>query len=207
MAKQLAFYVDTSKCTGCKTCQVACQDKNDLPADILWRRVYQYGGGSWVKQGNIYAPSDVFRYFVTISCNHCEDAKCVEACPTGAMHKDENGIVSVDQSSCVGCRYCEWACPYSAPQFNEEAGVMSKCDFCQDYIAEGKTPACVEACVTRCMDFGELEELRTKYGDLDAIEPLPSGSYTQPSLVLTPHKDAKPAESGIGMITNMPEEI
>ncbi|MBE3117566.1 MAG: dimethylsulfoxide reductase subunit B [Candidatus Atribacteria bacterium] len=207
MSKQLAFYVDTSKCTGCKTCQVACQDKNNLPAEILWRRVFTYGGGSWNKKGNIYVPNNIFRYYVSTACQHCQEPKCVEVCPTGAMHKDQNGIVSVNAETCIGCRYCEWACPYGAPQFNEELGVMTKCDMCKDYVAEGKRPACVDSCVTRCMDFGELEELRAKYGDIDAIEPLPSGKYTKPSLVLTPHRDAQPAGSGTGKIANMPEEL
>lgn len=207
MTKQFAFYVDTSACCGCKVCQVACQDKNNLPAEILWRRVFEYGGGSWNKKGNIYVPNNTFRYYVSTACQHCQNPLCVNVCPTGAMHKDENGIVSVNAATCIGCRYCEWACPYGAPQFNEELGVMTKCNMCKDFVAEGKRPACVEACVTRCMDFGELKDLRAKYGNIDAIEPLPSGKITQPSLVITPHRHAQPAGSGTGKIENMPEEL
>ncbi len=106
---------------------------------------------------------------------HCQDPVCVNVCPTTAMSKDENGIVSVDADKCIGCRYCEWACPYGAPQFNEAAGVMTKCNMCQDLVAEGGNPACVDACPMRALEFGDIEELQAKYGTLDGIAPLPSG--------------------------------
>lgn len=208
MAKQLAFYFDSSTCIGCKACQVACQDKNNLSADIMWRRVFRYGGGNWVQtSSSVVVPNNLFRYFVSISCQHCQNPACVDVCPTTAMHKDENGVVSVDSEKCIGCRYCEWACPYGAPHFDEAVGIMTKCNFCQDLLAEGGAPACVEACVMRALDFGELEELKAKYGSLDAIEPLPSGEYTQPALVITPHRHAELAGEGTGEIMNLAEEI
>lgn len=208
MAKQLAFYFDSSACIGCKACQVACQDKNNLSADIMWRRVFRYGGGNWVQtSSSVVVPNNLFRYFVSISCQHCQNPACVDVCPTTAMHKDENGVVSVDSEKCIGCRYCEWACPYGAPHFDEAVGIMTKCNFCQDLLAEGGAPACVEACVMRALDFGELEELKAKYGSLDAIEPLPSGEYTQPALVITPHRHAELAGEGTGEIMNLAEEI
>lgn len=207
MAKQLAFYFDSSACTGCKACQIACQDKNNLSVDVIWRRVFRYGGGNWVPVGSVSVPNNLFRYFVSISCQHCQDPACVKVCPTTAMSKDENGIVSIDADKCIGCRYCEWACPYGAPQFNEAAGVMTKCDFCQDLLAEGGNPACVDACPMRAIEFGELEALQAQHGTLNAIEPLPSGDYTNPSLVITPHKDAEMVGAGTGHILNLPEEI
>lgn len=208
MAKQLAFYFDSSACIGCKACQVACQDKNNLSADIMWRRVFRYGGGNWVQtSSSVAVPNNLFRYFVSISCQHCQNPACVDVCPTTAMHKDENGVVSVESEKCIGCRYCEWACPYGAPHFDESVGIMTKCNFCQDLLAEGGAPACVDACVMRALDFGELEELKAKYGSLDAIEPLPSGEYTQPALVITPHRHAELAGEGTGEIMNLAEEI
>jgi anaerobic dimethyl sulfoxide reductase subunit B (iron-sulfur subunit) len=138
---------------------------------------------------------------------HCEKPACVHACPTGAMTKREDGIVFVDQKLCIGCRYCEWACPYGAPQFIEEQGVMSKCNLCMDLIDEGGKPACVEACVMRALDFGDIEELRAKYGDLAAIEPLPDASITQPAMVITPHKHAQASGNGTGRILNLAEEL
>lgn len=208
MAKQLAFYIDTSICTGCKTCQVACKDKNNLPIDISLRRVFNYGGGGWTRVENAWVPNRVFGYSVSISCQHCQNPACVTACPTTAMHKDENGIVSIDPDKCIGCQYCEWSCPYGAPHFNEEAGVMTKCDFCKDLLAQGQNPACVDACPMRAIQYGELEELQAIYGTaVNAIEPLPSAKYTEPSLLIKPHKDAEVSGAGTGRILNLPEEL
>ncbi len=207
MSKQLAFHIDVSTCIGCKTCQVACQDKNNLPPQLLLRRVFQYGGGSWTMPGNVPVSNNVFTYSLSIACNHCEDPACMKVCPTAAISKDENGIVSIDQTKCVGCRYCEWACPYGAPQFNEEKGYMTKCDFCSDLLDKGENPACVDACPMRAIEYGELEELRAKYGSENEIEPLPTAEITHPSLVITPHKNAQASGKGTGRILNLPEEI
>ena len=207
MAKQKAFYFDSSACTGCKVCQVACQDKNDLPAGLLWRRVYNYGGGSWIQQGETMAPNNLFAYSVSTACQHCANPVCRDVCPTAAISKRADGIVVIDAEKCIGCRYCQWACPYGAPQFNEEAKVMTKCNFCYDLQDQGLNPACVDACVMRCLDFGDLEELRQKYGNLDAIEPLPTGEITEPALVITPHKHAQMSGQGTGRILNLPEEV
>ncbi|MCG2803044.1 MAG: dimethylsulfoxide reductase subunit B [Cellulomonas sp.] len=205
MAKQLGFHIDQTFCTGCKACQVACKDKNDLPVGVNWRRVVEYTGGGWSTDGDTVEPN-VFTYYTSVSCNHCEDPICVRVCPTQAMHKGEDGIVSVDADKCVGCRYCEWACPYSAPQFNAASGVMTKCNFCADYLAEGKDPACVAACPSRVLTFGEIDDLRETYGTVDDVEPLPDPSITKPNLVITPHRDAQRSGLGTGAIAN-PEEI
>jgi anaerobic dimethyl sulfoxide reductase subunit B len=207
MAKQLGFYFDSDKCTGCKACQVACKDKNDLPVGVTWRRVIHYGGGNWEKHGKVYFPKNIFGYYLSVSCNHCKQALCVEVCPTGAMHKAEDGTVQIDAEKCVGCRYCEWACPYSAPKFNEKLGVMTKCDFCEDLIADGHQPACVSSCMMRALDFGEIDELRKKYGGTAEIEPLPSYGVTQPSLVINPNRNAQKTGTGTGRVLNLPEEI
>jgi anaerobic dimethyl sulfoxide reductase subunit B (iron-sulfur subunit) len=138
---------------------------------------------------------------------HCQNPLCVEVCPAGGITKREDGIVLIDQEACIGCRYCEWACPYGAPQFDEEVGVMTKCTLCSDLLDKGQNPACVDACVMRALDFGELDELRAKYGDVDAIEPLPRANITNPSIVITPHRDAEMSGSGTGRIISMPEEV
>lgn len=206
MARQLAFHHDTAACIGCKGCQVACQDKNDLPAGLRWRRVTEYGNVVWMKQGRFAVPSQYFAYYVSVSCNHCEKPACVEVCPTGAMAKGEDGIVSVDQARCIGCRYCEWACPYGAPQYDERVGRMTKCDLCKDLLAKGENPVCADACVMRAISFGELDELRARFGQESAIEPLPSPDITRPALVLTPHRHAQPSGRGTGRILS-PEVI
>ena len=205
MSDNLGFYLDQSVCTGCKACQIACKDKHDLPVGVTWRRVVEYTGGTWQQDGDTMVPN-VFSYYTSIACNHCEDPICVAVCPTTAMHKREDGTVAVDPDKCVGCRYCEWACPYSAPQYNPELGHMTKCDLCADYRSEGKNPACVEACPSRALDWGPIDELRAKYGTVDAVEPLPDPSITSPHLVITPHRDAQPTGNGTGEIAN-PTEI
>lgn len=204
--KQLGFYVNQADCTGCKACQTACNDKHDLPEGVLWRRVAEYeGGSSEVNEVDGTFRTDVFSYYTSMSCNHCEDPICVEVCPSQAMQRGENGIVSIDADICIGCRYCEMACPYSAPQFNAQQGVMTKCDFCADFIAEDRAPACVDACPSRVLDFGEIDDLRAKYGDEASIEPLPDASITRPNLVITPHRDAQASGRGDGSIANTRE--
>jgi anaerobic dimethyl sulfoxide reductase subunit B len=207
MAKQKAFYFDASSCIGCKACQNACIDKNDLPLGIRWRRVFEYGGGNWLNIDNVETPNNVFMYEVSTACQHCSNPVCLEVCPAAAISKRSDGIVLIDETKCIGCRYCQWACPYGAPQFNEETKAMTKCNFCYDLQDQGLNPACVDACVMRCLDFGDLDELRQKYGNLDAIEPLPTGKITQPSLVITPHKHAELSGQGTGTIQNLPEEV
>lgn len=206
MLKRPAFYMNVDKCTGCKTCMIACIDKHDLPTSVLWRRVSEYVGGDWVRRAGGTYSQNIFAYYLSISCNHCENPICVRSCPTTAMHKDEHGIVSVDHDKCVGCRYCEWACPYSAPQYNAELGKMTKCDFCRDYLEAGKAPACVAACPNRVLEYGEYDALVAKYGISQVIAPLPDTAITQPNLIITPSRHAQPAGSRAGKIRN-PEEV
>jgi anaerobic dimethyl sulfoxide reductase subunit B (iron-sulfur subunit) len=210
MAKQLAFYFDASACAGCKACMAACKDKNDLPVGINWRKVYDYGGGSWIpdpRHPNIMIPNNVFVYSTSTACMHCQDPLCANVCPAAAITKRDDGVVLIDADKCIGCRYCEWACPYGAPQFNEAEGIMTKCNFCEDYLAEGKNPACVDQCPLRALDFGELSDLRAKYGSVAAIEPLPSSAISHPAIVITPHKNSQPSGQGTGQILKLPEEV
>ena len=209
MAKQLAFYFNSDACTGCKACAIACKDRSDLPVGINWRRVYLYEGGNWLPgQRNIHGlvkPNNVYAYAVSISCMHCEDPLCVKGCPTGGMYKRDDGVVMIDEEKCIGCRYCNWACPYGATQFDEETGVMTKCDFCANLIDQGKNPVCVDACVMRALEFGELDELRKKYGKEAEIAPLPTADVTSPSFVVTPHRHAQPSKNGTGKISSVEE--
>lgn len=201
MKKQYAFYIDTSRCSGCKTCQVACKDKNNLDIGVLWRRVYEIGKGGWTPRGSAWV-HDVKSYNVTLSCNHCEKPVCVEVCPTGAMKKNKNGIVTIDEKKCIGCNYCAWACPYGAPQYDEARGIMTKCDFCEDYLADGKNPSCVDSCPMRVIDFGDLKELKEKYGGDDQLYPLPEAHHTKPAILIKPHKDAVESGDSLAQILN-----
>jgi anaerobic dimethyl sulfoxide reductase subunit B (iron-sulfur subunit) len=203
---QYAFYFDSSSCSGCKACQAACKDKNHLPVGLLWRRVYEVTGGSWVRSGAAWL-NDVFAYNLSIACNHCQRPICVEVCPAGAMIKRSDGIVWVDADKCLGCRYCSWACPYGAPQYDAQAGHMTKCDFCADNLDAGLPPACVAACPLRALDFGELGELEAKYGPTLPVPPLPEAELTQPAIIIKPHKAAVLANRQTSRIANREEIV
>lgn len=184
--KQYTFYFDSSNCSGCKACQIACKDKNNLPLSVLWRRVYEVGSGGWVQKDDAWI-NDIRTYNMSVACNHCEEPVCVDVCPTKAMAKDKNGIVTIDEKRCIGCKYCEWVCPYGAPQFNESTGLMTKCNFCTDYISEGKNPSCVDACPMRVLEFGELKELKKKHGVESEVFPFPKEHYTKPAIIIKKH--------------------
>ncbi len=205
MAKQYAFYVNLAACSGCKTCQVACKDKNQLAIGLRWRRVFQYEGGQWTNQNGIEIPSNLFSYYVSAACMHCADPICVKVCPTEAMYKRDDGIVLIDQYKCVGCRYCAWACPYGAPQLDPKTGVMTKCTFCSDLVDQGSRPACVDACPYRALDFGTLDELKAKYGEFNSPAPLPDPSFTQPSVVYGPNQSTQSFDQATGHIENLEE--
>ena len=206
MIKTPAFFIDVQICTGCKTCMVACKDKNDLGPGLRWRRVYEFSGGDWVKSVDGTFTQDVFAYYISVSCNHCNDPVCVNACPSRAMHKDSSGIVLIDPKKCVGCCYCQWACPYSAPQFDHSNGIMTKCDFCQELVHEGKKPCCVEACPTRALSFGDPDEPMASNDKNTGVAPLPPPDITGPNLVVTPPGQARQPDDTNGLIQN-PEEV
>lgn len=190
---QYGFYFDASKCTGCKTCMVACKDKNNLPVGMNFRRVTEFTGGNWRQDRATGAwHQDAFAYYLSISCNECSDPACVKVCPTKAHFKRaEDGLVLIDPKKCIGCGACLAACPYGAPQLDREARKMRKCDTCLDRREKGLNPVCVDACPQRALDFGPIDELRKKYGDCAAIAPLPDVSVTKPNLVIHPTKSAK----------------
>lgn len=202
MAVRLAFYFDANACSGCKTCQIACVDKNDLPLGVLWRRVYEVTGGDWKRQGAAWT-HNLYAYNVSLACNHCEEPVCLKSCPAKAIVKREDGIVLIDHKKCMGCRYCEWVCPYGSPQFNAEKGVMTKCNLCVDYVEVGRNPSCVDSCPMRAMDFGEYDVLVEKYGDKGDIYPLPNRHHTEPSILVHPHRSASKVEMEKPQIANL----
>ena len=203
---QYGFYFDSSRCTGCKTCAMACKDYYDIGTDRDWRRVYEYAGGHWMQNKDGSWQPNVFSYYMSISCNHCDKPACVAACPTGAMHKrEQDGLVAVNQERCIGCQYCGMACPYGAPQYDNSKKVMSKCHGCYARIEQGKQPVCVEACPLRVLDFGPIDELRKKYGHEASIAPLPSAQMTAPNLVIRPNATARPSGDKQGRLINMRE--
>ena len=201
MSTSPGFRVDLAGCTGCKACQVACQDKHDHSPGLRWRRIVEVAGGGWTRRDGSWI-DESHAYFVSVACCHCARPICVEVCPTRAMARREDGVVAVDPNRCMGCRYCEWACPYAAPQFDAVAGIMTKCDLCRDHLDAGRDPACVEACMMRVLgvrDFSEEGEGQ------DEVYPLPPAALTEPSTALTPHRDVPLAESADPRIGNQEE--
>ena len=136
--EQYRFHFNMTKCIGCRSCEIACNEQNGNPAEIHWRRFGEIEGGTW---------PDTRRNYLSMGCNHCLDAECVKGCPVEAYTKDPlTGIVLHSAEACIGCQYCVWNCPYSVPQFNSERGVVGKCDMCHGRLTDGLEPACVNAC-------------------------------------------------------------
>jgi len=189
MKSQYGFYFDSSVCSGCRACQIACRDKNSLESDQTWRQVIEVNGGNWTAQASAWK-STVFAYNLSIACNHCEEPICETVCPTKSISKRIDGIVVINQDTCAGCRYCEWACPYGAPRYDNKAGSMTKCNLCFDRIENGLSPACVSVCGLRALEFGEISSFRERLAGSDLVYPMPEESLTSPSLVIKPHKKA-----------------
>ncbi|QWU17071.1 anaerobic dimethyl sulfoxide reductase subunit B (DMSO reductase iron-sulfur subunit) [Paenibacillus sophorae] len=190
MGKQMAFYIDQEHCSGCCTCQTACKDKNNLAPGQLFRSVSEFAGGGYRQIGGaVY--QEVFAYWVPMSCNHCQDPLCVSKCPVQAIYKrEEDGIVMINAELCIGCRICVRNCPYGAPNYNPITRKAEKCEMCQDQLAAGKQPVCVNSCPLRLIECGPLEELQAKHGTVNQIEGLPDAQLTRPSLVISPHRSA-----------------
>lgn len=198
---QYGFHFDGTRCTGCKTCVLACKDKKDLSTEISFRNVYEYGDGSWTQDDGGAWTCDAYAYHVSVACNHCDSPACMAKCAQGAISKDpDTGIVAIDPEKCIGCGTCAITCPYSAPKVDERKAV--KCDMCADRVTQGKQPICVEACPLRALDFGEISELRKKYGEVAAVAPLPSADETKPNIVITEPVNAKPAGDTTGSVLN-----
>ena len=167
--EQFGFYFNAKRCTGCKTCMLACKDYRNLDASVSFRQVYEFVGGSWSKDERGCWAQDCFAFYVSSACNHCASPACMEVCPTGAMGKNELGLVSVDEHRCIGCGYCALSCPYHAPKVDRTVGHS----------------VCVEACPLRALEFGPISDLRARHGRVADMPPLPDSSKTAPNLVLS----------------------
>ncbi len=204
MARRFGFLVNSDACSGCKTCQVACKDKNDLPAGIHWRKVYEVVAGGWEKAAHAWSCT-VAAYNLSMSCTHCLQPVCIPACSPEAIWQREDGVVLIDESLCTRCRQCEHVCPYLAITFEPFTRKIGKCDFCVDFLDRGLRPACVTACPNRALDYGELEDLKKEYGDKNRTYPLADSSIAQPALVIVAHRDTSLVESREPEVANWEE--
>lgn len=162
--------IDLKRCIGCYACQLSCKAENGTPPGVFYARVLKREEGEQATARAMFLP---------VLCNHCEDAPCVSACPTGASFKWEDGIVDIDHDKCVGCRSCMMACPYGNRYYNDgpahyypegvtayeqvrsvghPRNVVMKCNFCRDRVRIGKPPACVANCPTVARVFGDLDD-------------------------------------------------
>jgi DMSO reductase iron-sulfur subunit len=153
---QYGFYFDHKSCVKCHACEIACKSWNEIEVGPRWREVVKIESGTFP---NVTAMN------VSMACMHCGDAPCLTACPVNAISKRvEDGIVIVDQNTCIGCGFCTWACPFNAPQLSATAGKMEKCNFCQTPGKERPLDmprACEEICPTGAIVSGPMSELAT----------------------------------------------
>lgn len=186
MHRRLAMVIDVGACIGCRKCVHACREENNIPDDTAWIEVLEFD-----KDVPFSAVSEVERteervkfenpprpgkWYLPYQCMQCDNPPCVKVCPTGATYKDEDGIIVVDYTKCIGCRFCMGACPYNARRFNwfdpkfeagrrlnpqvsvRPKGVVEKCTFCVQRVRRGLKPACVEACPVGARHFGDLSD-------------------------------------------------
>jgi len=166
-ADAVGMLYDTTLCIGCKACVVACQDANDLPRDPTGIDArYDAPIDLSAKAKNViklYRSGDQ-QSFVKVQCMHCVDPACASACMLGAFKKREFGIVTYNVDLCIGCRYCEVACPYNVPKFQWASATprMVKCELCNHRLAKGLEPACTEVCPRHAVIFGKRADLLTE---------------------------------------------
>ena len=141
--------IDTTTCIGCKACEVACVEWNDMPfSTTVFDNTYQT------------MPETRWNFWNLIKCMHCADPGCLRACPAdGAIVKYANGIVDFQQENCIGCEFCVSGCPFNIPRFNPATKKVYKCTLCSDRVGQGLEPACIKACPTGCLKFGSKDDM------------------------------------------------
>ncbi len=162
MSKKI--YINLGRCIYCRACEVACEIFN---------------GTSRIK---------VFEYEETmampLNCRHCEKAPCIEVCPTKALYRDRDGAVVLNPLKCIGCMMCAVVCPFGIPEIDKANKIMVKCNLCADRRARGLLPACVSACPTDAIEFGEMDEIMEKKKRIVASKTIKSFMETGKQLVI-----------------------
>ncbi len=181
---QLGFYIDQSRCIGCQTCSVACKDWFNIQDDAInYLNVKYYETGKF---------PHLFLAYLPTPCYHCAEPLCVIVCPEKAITKNEqNGIVTINPEKCIGKDICGAkcfkACPYDVPQFGSKpTSKMQKCCFCSDRLEQKLNPICVDACPMYALDFGPMDELKTKYGNNHVAANFKYSKRCIPSIVHKP---------------------
>lgn len=144
--KKNILLIDESRCIGCLSCEAACKSEHDLPAELRPFRL--------IALGPMEYDGKLAMNFSASVCFHCDRPECVLACPTGAMQKNEDGIVFSDTELCIGCQTCAIACPFGIPELNPSAGRIAKCNGCMERVKLGLWPVCALKCPTGALSFG-----------------------------------------------------
>ena len=187
--EQYRFHFDATACVGCRCCEVACNEQNNNPADIKWRRVGEMEGGEF--------PA-VMQLFNSMSCNHCLDPQCLIGCPTESYIKiEETGIVVHDDNTCIGCQYCTWNCPYGVPTYHEERHIVTKCHMCHERLEVGESPACVQACPSGAIMIETVNVKQWKERDISS----------QGNMPFLPDASITNATTRYTLPENIPEDI
>jgi formate dehydrogenase iron-sulfur subunit len=218
------FFTDTSVCIGCKACEVACKEWNDVPDDgftllgssydntgalgaSTWRHVafIEQPGGS---TGDPSRPD--FRWLMSSDvCKHCTHAACLDVCPTGSLFRTEFGTVVVQDDICNGCGYCVPACPFgvierrTGPDSAKNVGIAQKCTLCYDRLGAGQEPACAKACPTQSIQYGDLDELRARARA--RVDTLHERGETEARLYLDDENDGIGGGGSIFLLLDEPE--
>jgi formate dehydrogenase iron-sulfur subunit len=223
--RSYGFFTDTTVCIGCKACEVACKEWNNLPADNIgltgqsfdntgslsantWRHVaFVEKAGTCGVRDNARQPFQSGWLMMSDVCKHCHNPPCLEACPTGALFKTEFDTVVVQQDICNGCGYCVPACPFGVVDLNTLDGKAHKCTLCYDRLKGGLEPACAKSCPTDSIQFGEVSVLQARAAE--RVEQLHSVGVTGAYLYGVP--DSPGATGGLGhlnaffLLTEQPE--
>lgn len=163
--KRFAMVLDTRACIDCKACTVACKAENQVP---LGRENHR----NWVTEEQLRGKFPLLgQSYTPGQCMHCGNTPCKKVCPTSATGQNQDGIITVDDKRCIGCKYCMTACPYDARYYNEETGAVDKCTFCAHRIYIGRLPACVDTCPTKVRVFGDLNDPHSEVSRLLAKHP------------------------------------
>ena len=185
-----AMVFDLGRCIGCEACVAACiaENRREPALNLVDKVAEDKASPDSLKSFKLRTQvihvtrgeyPDVREVFAHRICLHCDDAPCVAVCPTGATYQRQDGIVMIDEKKCIGCRYCEYACPYNARFWDETFDSMDKCTFCEHLLEKGQEPACVSSCPAHARIFGDLDNPESEVSQLVKEGAIRAGAHNR----------------------------